>query len=187
MPLNFTRYSAECRSNSYRFFLRSLSLSLTTSSTVKVPSPLYVSSVTRMACSGHECAASRTCSCRSAGTTSLVGDELPSMSLSWKESGAIIEHSVWPWQRSGSTHTFTVSSPDHLGFWRSGVSAAIDAQYLTGDVARFLGHQEGARGGNVFGLAHPAHRGPGDVLLDVAEEALRLGVAEHRGVDETRG
>jgi hypothetical protein len=32
------------------------------------------------------------------------------MSLSSKESGAIIEHSVWPWQRAESTKTFTVSS-----------------------------------------------------------------------------
>jgi hypothetical protein len=41
----------------------------------------------------------------------LIADELPSMSLSRKESGAIIEHRVWPWQRSGSTQTFTVSPP----------------------------------------------------------------------------
>jgi hypothetical protein len=32
------------------------------------------------------------------------------MSLSSKESGAIIEHSVCPWQRCESTNTFTVPS-----------------------------------------------------------------------------
>src|ERR1700687_3520946 len=109
------------------------------------------------------------------------------MSLSWKESGAIIEHSVCPGRLWESTHPFTVFSTAHWRVWCSGVPAAVDAQYLTGDVAGFLGHQKGARRGNVFRPAHPAHRSPGDVLLDVAEEALRLGVAQHRSVDETRG
>ena len=67
-------------------------------------SPLFsvvAHSSIEMACSGHECTASRTASSWSGGTTSFTGDEVPSMSLSSNESGAIIEHSVWPWQRSG--------------------------------------------------------------------------------------
>src|SRR5690606_39222403 len=60
----------------------------------------------KMACSGHDWAASRTASSCSGGTTSETGDDVPSMSLSSKDSGAIIAHSVWPWHRSESTLTF---------------------------------------------------------------------------------
>src|SRR6201992_3706645 len=67
-------------------------------------------SVIRMACSGQEWAASRTASSKSAAASSETADAWPSMSSSSKGSGAIIEHSVCPWQRSGSTRTFTTFS-----------------------------------------------------------------------------
>src|SRR5262249_40300667 len=107
---------------------------------------LPYSSVIMMACSGQDCAASRTRACRSAGTTSSIADELPSISLSWNESGAIIEHRVWPWHRSESTQTFTVS-PSVI---RCGsvvvvvpleVAAGVDAQLHSGYVPGLVGGQ----------------------------------------------
>src|SRR6476620_6484743 len=68
-----------------------------------------------MACSGQECTASRTASSWPGGTTSFTGDDVPSMSLSSKESGAIIEHRVCPWQRPASTKTFTLFSQVRAG------------------------------------------------------------------------
>src|ERR1700761_7089460 len=64
------------------------------------------------------------------------------------------------------------------------VSATVDAQYLTGDVTGFLRYQEGARGGDVFRLAHTAHRRLGNGLVDVAEESVLLRAAQHRRIDE---
>src|ERR1700761_5899052 len=135
-------------------------------------------SVIRMACSGQECAASRTASSWSAATSSETADAWPSMSSSSKDSGAIIEHSVCPWQRSGSTRTFTT--------FPLCVSATIDAEDLAGDVAGFLGYQKRARRRDVLGLAHPAYRCCRNGLFDVAEIPAFLRAAQHRGVDETR-
>src|ERR1700722_16185437 len=131
-----------------------------------------------MACSGQECAASRTASCWSAATSSETADAWPSMSSSSNDSGAIIEHSVCPWQRSGSTRTFTT--------YLLCVSATVDAEDLAGDVAGFLGYQKGARRRDVLGLAHPAYRRCRNGLFDVAEIPAFLGAAQHRGVDEAR-
>ena len=81
-------------------------------------------------------------------TTSSTADELPSMSLSWNESGAIIEHRVWPWQRSESTQTFTVSPPggcgvaqlaDVLRFDVGDLHRLLHAENLGGDIELMLG------------------------------------------------
>src|SRR5689334_8069107 len=65
------------------------------------------------------------------------------------------------------------------------VSAAVDAQDLSGDVAGFFRDQECARRGDVLGPADAPHGCRFDVLLD-DEVAARLGLAQHRGVDEAR-
>ncbi len=47
---------------------------------------------------------------------------------------------------------------DAGGLGASGVPSAVDADDLAGDVARLLGHEEGARRGDVLGEPGPAHR-----------------------------
>src|SRR5215208_6755200 len=67
------------------------------------------------------------------------------------------------------------------------VAPAVHAQDLACDVSGFLRDQECACGGDVFGLAHAAHRCPVDGVLDVAEPAKCLGFAQHGCIDEARG
>src|SRR5215469_17141873 len=56
-----------------------------------------------IACSGQERTASATLSSWSTGTSSLTGEECPSISSSWNTFGAIMLQSVCPWHFSGST------------------------------------------------------------------------------------
>src|SRR5947209_6068794 len=74
-----------------------------------------------------------------------------------------------------------------IGGKRLGVAAAVEADDLAGDVARFVPDEERARGGDVLGTAHAPHRGARDRALHVAEIARLLGSPEHRRVDETGG
>src|SRR5579875_1805815 len=94
------------------------------------------------------------------------------MSSSTKESRAIMAHSVWPWQRSGSTRTFTVF-PFLAVVVPLQVAAGVDAQLHTGDVPRFVGGQPQHRVADVFGFdERNPHR-----LLDTEN---RLGVGAGR-------
>src|SRR6476620_12435426 len=95
-----------------------------------------------MACSGQECTASRTASSWPGGTTSFTGDDVPSMSLSSKESGAIIEHSVWPWQRPESTKTFTLLLRSDVVVVPLEVAAAVHALLRASDVSGLIRRQE---------------------------------------------
>src|SRR5262245_48704920 len=95
-----------------------------------------------MACSGQECTASRTASSWSGGTTSFTGDEVPSMSLSSKESGAIIEHNVCPWHRPASTKTFMAFPPRSVVVVVPlEVAAGVHPDLHAGDVAGLIGRQ----------------------------------------------
>src|SRR4051812_37981187 len=62
-----------------------------------------------MACSGQERAASRASPSPSAGTSSDTTWAWPSSSRRANRSGAVIAHSVWPWQTEPSTRTFTAA------------------------------------------------------------------------------
>src|SRR5450756_2684923 len=118
-----------------------------------------------MACSGHERTASAALASRSAGRSpSMTAVEWPSTSSSWNTSGAIMAQSVCPWQRSGSTCTFTFSPftfsekslvpertlPTPRPFCRPSqvevvpleVAAGIHAHLHAGNVAGLVGRQE---------------------------------------------
>src|SRR5690348_9311097 len=72
-------------------------------------------------------------------------------------------------------------------FHRSGVPAAVDAEYLAGDVTGFLGDEECACRGDVLRLADATYRGALDVILHrAAEQVPALRTAQHGRVDETR-
>src|SRR5215475_5831462 len=126
-----------------------------------------------MACSGHECTASRTASSWSGGTTSFTGDDVPSMSLSSKESGAIIEHSVCPWHRPASTKTFMMFLFSAVVVVPLEVAAGVHPDLHAGDVAGFVRRQPQHGVADVDGL-DPRHL---HCLLDVED---RLGVGQRR-------
>src|ERR1700688_3800219 len=96
-----------------------------------------------MACSGHERIASAALLSWPAGISPSMAEEWPSTSSSWNTCGAIIAHRVCPWQRSGSTYTFTFSPPR----WLSSlvevvpleVSAGVHAHLHAGDVPGLVG------------------------------------------------
>src|SRR5689334_19131663 len=97
-----------------------------------------------IACSGHEWAASLTWSSWSPGTISVTADAWPSTSSSWNESGAIIEHRVWPWQRCPSTETFTstTSFASDVVVVPLEITPAVNAHLHPGHVPRLLGGEE---------------------------------------------
>src|SRR5215475_12017046 len=116
--------------------------------------------------------------------------------MSWHRSTAMMSapssasRTAWlrPWPRAApvTNATFPCTRPiRRLSFPINYlcVSAAVDAQDLSGDVAGFFGDQECACCGDVLGLADAAHRCRLDVLVDYEVAAL-CGLAQHRGVDE---
>src|SRR5215813_2060612 len=116
--------------------------------------------------------------------------------MSWHRSTAMMSapssasRTAWlrPWPRAApvTNATFPCTRPIRRLSFRIdylGVSAAVDAQDLSGDVTGFLGDQKRARRRDVLGLADAAYGCRLDVLLD-DEIAARLRFAQHRRVDE---
>src|ERR1700752_3792415 len=116
--------------------------------------------------------------------------------MSWHRSTAMMSapssasRTAWlrPWPRAApvTNATFPCTRPIRRSSFRIDylcVSAAVDAQDLSGDVAGFLGDQKCARSRDVLGLADAAYGCRLDVLLD-EEIAARFRFAQHRGVDE---
>src|SRR5215475_3507621 len=69
---------------------------------------------------------------------------------------------------------------------RSQDHTAVDANHLTGDVARLLRAEESADRGNVFGSSGSPDGYPGGDLLDLPDVAGALCAARHGRVDDAR-
>src|SRR3954452_12578666 len=72
-------------------------------------------------------------------------------------------------------------------FHCSCVPTSVDPDDLPGDVARLVADEVRAGGRDVLRTSDATHGSPRRGRVDaVTEEALRLGPAQHRGVDEAR-
>src|SRR3954452_6091283 len=148
-----------------------------------------------MARSGQDLTAAVACDSNSAGTSSGIAEEWPSMSSSSKSCGAFMAQSVWPWQRSWSTLTFTVSPVRLLvEVVPLEVTAGVDPHLRAGHVARLVRGEEQDRVADVedidvadrHGLLHGEDRLgvlTGRVLQVRTERPVHRLAHEHRGVD----